>query len=613
MQKFLCVVMIAVTTFFVACEPDFVQRDETPDSSSVDFYSPEFKFILKSHLCSKQLLAAGSDGSMTYLDGAKISELGHWLLLDNVLYDTDTIFASFNPANDALVVDWEIEDPSVLEIVSQSVEGNYIVVKAKKLGTTTIEASIENKSRKVSVTSTVTNAYATKMLGYDGKAGETGYRVENYTIFVSSEDPESKRLEQKVWMNVDQTPAVDEMVDDGQGNQVPAPKAPILWSVSEEGIVNLDVRGERGDTCIIKPVAEGMVTVLATCQYRTVQIITTVKNNQVLTTIDSLQFTTNDQLFDKIWLSRNAQAFVNVACFPSNAYADYTDGYTWESLSPAVVAVETTGAAETDEFSRIIKGLSAGDAQVKVSLGIGEKTKTKTFDVKVCNAVTSIAITADGVNTVQEIPVDGTKQFVAVIDDVAAASEFGDLLTWHVEPNSWDASDNIADFMTIDEKNGLLTAIQKTPENRSCNVYASLTYRKYPGHPTDNSTVTVNSNKIICIVKAAAQAIEFNPNYIYSDYNDMGGAWTSATFTDGSGNSLIISATSGWEETDHFKTAGIIDLESIGTATYTGGVTFTSGTITVTDNGNGSYTYTFALQAGDGNSLTGSATITPSY
>ena len=152
----------------------FVYDDEN-DSSSIDFYSPEFKFVLKSHLCSKQLLAQGSDGSMTYLDGAKVSELGHWMLLDNVLYGTDTIYATFNPANDALVVDWEIADPEVLEIVAQSVEDNYIVVKAKKLGTTTIEASINNKARKVSINTTVVDAYATGMKGYDGKAGETGY------------------------------------------------------------------------------------------------------------------------------------------------------------------------------------------------------------------------------------------------------------------------------------------------------------------------------------------------------------------------------------------------------------------------------------------------------
>jgi len=609
MQKFLCVVMIAVTTFFVACEPDFVQRDETPNSSSVDFYSPEFKFILKSHLCSKQLLAAGSDGSMTYLDGAKISELGHWLLLDNVLYDTDTIYASFNPANDALVVDWEIEDPSVLEIVSQSTERNYIVVKAKKLGTTTIEASIENKSRKMSVTSTVTNAYATKMLGYDGKKGETGYRVENYTIFVNSEDPNSKRKEQKVWMGVDQTPAADEMVKDEYGNDVPAPKAPILWSVSEEGIVDIsDIRGDRGDTCVIKPVAEGMVTVLATCQYRTVQILTTVKNNQVLTTIDSLQFTLNDNLFDKIWLSRGQQAFVNVACFPDNAYADYTDGYTWESLSPTTVAVETTGDASSDEFSRIIKGISAGDAQVKVSLGIGEKTKSRTFDVKVCNAVTGIAITADGTTDAQEIEVSSQKQFIAVIDDAAAAAEFGDLLTWHVEPNpdAWNAGDEVADYLTIDG-DGLLSANKVTPALKNCYVYASMTYSKYPGHPTDHSTTTVTSNKIRCTVIEASTALVFNPVSLTYTYLSGDGYTVDAVFTDAGGNAMTV--TDNITEGDIYRTPGTIDLSGEYYVTYDGN-NFRSGTIEVVDNGDGTYTYTFNLTSSTVN-LTGSATLTP--
>lgn len=131
MKKLLYVVALALTTLFVACEPDFLQKDdESINPSDLEFAtSSELKLSLKSYLCSRQLLAAGSDGSMTYLEGTRISELGHWLLLDNERYGSDTIFATIVPSVD-VVVNWEVADPSIVEIVSQSEENNYIVVKA---------------------------------------------------------------------------------------------------------------------------------------------------------------------------------------------------------------------------------------------------------------------------------------------------------------------------------------------------------------------------------------------------------------------------------------------------------------------------------------------------
>ena len=610
MQKLLCVVMVAFTTFFIACEPTFKENVDENDSSSIDFYSPEFKFVLKSHLCSKQLLAQGSDGSMTYLDGAKVSELGHWMLLDNVLYGTDTIYATFNPANNALVVDWEIADPEVLEIVAQSVEDNYIVVKAKKLGTTTIEASINNKARKVSINTTVVDAYATGMKGYDGKAGETGYLVENYTIFVESEDDNSSRKQQRIWMKIEQVPGADEMVDDGNGNKVPASKAPVVWSVSEEGIVDLDLRGETNDTCIILPKAEGMVTVLATCQYRTVQIITTVKSMEVFTAIDSLQFTDNDgQLFDKIWLSRGAEAFVNVACFPSNAYASYKDGYTWESRDVNVAQVASTGNAGTDEFSRKVVGVAAGDAKIAVSLGMEGKKVTREFDVKVCNAVTALSINVGGSTERQEVSVSKSKQFSAVIDDAAAAAEFGSLLRWKVEgnPGAWNENDEVSDFMTIDPITGVLTAKKETPALKSCLVYAELEHPKYPGHPTNQETIKKISNKIQCVVIADAVSLVFNPTSLVYTYYPGDDYTENAVFSDGSGNKLVINDSESMG--DIYRTAGTINCSNNYYVTY-GAYSFRSGTITVVDNGDGTYTYTFNLTSSQA-TLTGSATITP--
>lgn len=624
MKKLLYVVALALTTLFVACEPDFLQKDdESINPSDLEFAtSSELKLSLKSYLCSRQLLAAGSDGSMTYLEGTRISELGHWLLLDNERYGSDTIFATIVPSVD-VVVNWEVADPSVVEIVSQSEENNYIVVKAKKLGSTTIKASVEDKYEAI-ITTTVVDAYATKMLGYDGKKNESGYRVENYTIFLESEDPNSKRKEQKVWMKIDQTPAEDEMVDDGNGGKIPAPKAQILWSVSEEGIVDLDIRPDvdgRNDTCIIKPKAEGLVTVLATCQYRTVQVIVTVKNNQILTTIDSLQFTDNNgEVFDKLWLSRSETNFVNVACFPDNAYSDYTDGYQWISLNPSVAVVESTGQVETDEYQRVIRGVAAGETQIQVSLGIGEKRKTKTFDVKVCNAVTSISITAEnGATSWQTIGVGDTRNFIAEIDDADAATEYGSLLEWYLKPaDGWDSSNDISDYMTIDNSTGEITALEITPENQNCLVYAKITHPKYPGHPTDNTTVTVESNTIVCSV-IAGNLVRFNPvslEYVYSATSTY--PISTATFTDAAGNTLSLTSNK-QNKTDFLRTAGSVACSARLVFTYTGvdGSTYnfknSADILTVTDNGDGSFTYEFnyTVEVNDKATLKGSGRLTP--
>lgn len=610
MKKLLYVVALALTTLFVACEPDFLQKDdESINPSDLKFAtSSELKLSLKSYLCSRQLLAAGSDGSMTYLEGTRISELGHWLLLDNERYGSDTIFATVVPSVDVLV-NWEVADPSVVEIVSQSEENNYIVVKAKKLGSTTIKASVEDKYEAI-ITTTVVDAYATKMLGYDGKKNESGYRVENYTIFLESEDPNSKRKEQKVWMKIDQTPAEDEMVDDGNGGKVPAPKAQILWSVSEEGIVDLDIRPDvdgRNDTCIIKPKAEGLVTVLATCQYRTVQVIVTVKNNQILTTIDSLQFTDNNgEVFDKLWLSRSETNFVNVACFPDNAYSDYSDGYQWISLNPAIAVVESTGQAETDEYQRAIKGVAAGETQIQASLGIGEKIKTRTFDVKVCNAVTSISITNTFGST--DLPINKTIDISYTISDAAASAEFGDQLTWYLVPSSgWNPEGGIESYVTI-TRDGKLTTRKDTPTGKTFGIYAQITHPKYPGHPTDNTNVTIKSNDITSLkILPASTAIEFNPTFISYNYGVEGDLWTEVIFIDGEGNKLEI-IDNDWdnEGNDDFRTAGIynfFDLYPGVSMNYipSGGTNskLTSGTIEVIANGDGTYTYKFNLQGND--------------
>ena len=605
MKKLLYVVAFALTTMFVACEPDFLQKDdESINPSDLEFAtSSELKLSLKSYLCSRQLLAAGSDGSMTYLEGTRISELGHWLLLDNERYGSDTIFATIVPSVD-LAVNWEVADSSIVEIVSQSEENNYIVVKAKKLGSTTIKASVEDKYEAI-ITTTVVDAYATKMLGYDGKKNETGYRVENYTIFLESEDPNSKRKEQKVWMKIDQTPAEDEMVDDGNGGKVPAPKAQILWSVSEEGIVDLDIRHDvdgRNDTCIIKPKAEGLVTVLATCQYRTVQVIVTVKNNQILTTIDSLQFTDNNgEVFDKLWLSRSETKFVNVACFPNNAYSDYPDGYEWTSLNSSVAVVELTGQVETDEYQRAIRGVAAGETQIQVSLGIGEKIKTRTFDVKVCNAVTNISITSSlGEN--KRIPVGTTIDINYTISDAAAAAEFGDRLTWHFVPSSgWNPEGGIESYVTITQ-DGKLTAHKDIPAGNSFDIYAQIIHPKYPGHPTDNTTVTVQSSRITNIeIIPSSTSIEFNAVTVYYDWN--GTTWSSMMFNDESGNILGFMADN--HKTNIWKTEGTYDIVAekmtvmYATSDSSKTSNLTSGTIQVIANSDGTYTYIFNLDGDD--------------
>ena len=350
-----------------------------------------------------------------------------------------------------------------------------------------------------------------------------------------------------------------------------------------------------------------MVTVLATCQYRTVQVIVTVKNNQILTTIDSLQFTDNNgEVFDKLWLSRSETNFVNVACFPDNAYSDYTDGYQWISLNPSVAVVESTGQVETDEYQRAIRGVAAGETQIQASLGIGEKIKTRTFDVKVCNAVTSISITKSYDGT--DLPINQTIDINYTISDAAAAAEFGDRLTWHLVPSSgWNPEGGIESYVTITQ-DGKLTTHKDTPTGKTFSISAQIIHPKYPGHPTDNTNITVTSNEISSLkILPASTAIEFNPTSISYNYGSEGDLWTEVIFIDAEGNKLEI-IDNDWdnEGNDDFKIAGtynFFDLYRGVSMNYipSGGTNskLTSGTIEVIANANGTYTYKFNLQGND--------------
>ncbi len=526
-QKFLCVVMLAVATLFVACEPEYVQKNEEVDPSGVGFYAPDFNIVVKSKMCSEILLSAGSDGSMTYLDGAKVSELGHWLMLDTDAIgdegcDKDTLFASFNPPTNALSVTWEIEDPSVLEIVAESVEDGYIVVKAKKIGTTNITASCEGT--KTTIQSTVTNYYVTKMEGWDSNAVKVkaGWQTENYTIFKESEDPNSTRKSQTVWMKMDKKPT--------------EAYAPIDWLVSEENIVKLEVKegvetsdGWTPDTCVILPLTEGKVSITAKCQYRTVEVLVTVLDKHVLTPIDSLQLADNDgNVLQKLWLSRGEEQLTKVSCFPDNAYVDY-DGYTWRALTPEVA---TIGVGSEDNVCNV-KGVKKGFAQVEVSLGSGDKLVADTLEVEVCNAITASDFSISGPADVNlnTIDVGGNIQFASKISDVAAEVEFGYAnVRWYCSAP--------AEFMTIDETTGKLSATKATGA-LSYKVWAEITYQKYPGRVGyEDVTVKIKSNELDCkVVKQERVDVAFTPATVTSTMDEF--EMNVPLFEDASGNKLV--------------------------------------------------------------------------
>ena len=155
----------------------------------------------------------------------------------------------------------------------------------------------------------------------------------------------------------------------------------------------------------------------------------------------------------------------------------------------------------------------------------GLKIKTKTFDVKVCNAVTSISITSSlGEN--KRIPVGTTIDINYTISDAAAAAEFGDRLTWHLVPSSgWTPEGGIESYVTITQ-DGKLTTHKDTPTGKTSSISAQIIHPKYPGHPTDNTNITVTSNEISSLkILPASTAIEFNPTSISYNYGSEGDLW----------------------------------------------------------------------------------------
>ncbi len=579
LQKFLCVVMLAVATLFVACEPEYVQKDEVVDPSDIEFHAPDFKIVVKSKRCSEILLSAGSDGSMTYLDGAKISELGHWLMYDDPEiigdegYDNDTLFASFNPPSKALSVEWEISDPSVLEIVAQSVEDGYIVVKAKKIGTTDITASCED--RKTTIHSTVTDYYVTKMEGWDSNA-KAGYLVENHTIFLDSDDPNSKRLNQKVWMVLEQKPA--------------EVKSLIKWTPSEEGIVELKIKegGQNNDktwqpdSCIISPIKEGMISVIAQCQYRTVEVIITVKAKQAFTPIDSLQIVDNNGVnLRKLWLSRGEMSLAKVLCWPDNAYVDY-DGYKWRSLNEDIVSIAQSGG---DDLYNI-KGLKKGTGKVMVSLGAGNSMKADTVEVEVCHAITQsdVKISAPAGIDLMSINVGETVQFTADISYDDATFNYY-TIEWYCDAPVEQA--------IIDKSTGELTAIA---QSSSFNVWAEVEYEKYPGREGNDeiSRIVVSGNRCR-IVEQVNINVDFTPVSITSAEDDYG--QTVPMFVDAAGNTLLYLPNDAFIEIagDGSYDSGEVELGTDYTLVYkssAGTYTFNSGTCSLKiENGEGVYSF----------------------